>query len=523
MSRTFAEELHERVTMQVRQMRHQSCQFAMMEVKALPESCSMHSSPILAKKPSVSRRSQYRSEHKTDHDPPAVHASVPVFTSLYFSALADHATTLFPLPAKHSNFPTASAARSALEIHSLQKRRALAASWTRGVATLVGWQQEEDDYQKDLAIDAAAMSSSNAKSSADLSDPRRAQALASVLQAVEADDLHRDGALEGWSGTLEFLAGFALTRLEAATTPDARESLLTVLASILRLSFRSLDTYVPRLLASLAITAATPASPASAVLLGDLLNHHERSVTLPTLLHQLSTALAGAAHVVTSSNSLLTSHAFFTVKLERAIGSMGSAGTLAAQSCFDSLVRAAGLQGSENAVAITVNGSTADGVDTVDDDSRSTKRRKVSPEPASTTFEPEALGARLRVLVAFVRGVPSSVLPVASFERLQRNGARPALQTFANAILARKDSSIKSKGKGKIKSSGTGWDAALPEWLELSFAMRSRVVNAGMGSSSEWKLDGDMGRRLHEALKYIEDDGHIRVAIVSCPSHFPVM
>ncbi|KAL8287505.1 hypothetical protein RQP46_003363 [Phenoliferia psychrophenolica] len=65
-----------------------------------------------------------------------VQQALPTLFALYRTSLSTHATALFPLPAKTS-FPTASAFRSATELHAFSKRRALAASWIRGARTLL--------------------------------------------------------------------------------------------------------------------------------------------------------------------------------------------------------------------------------------------------------------------------------------------------------------------------------------------------------------------------------------------------
>jgi hypothetical protein len=252
-------------------------------------------------------------------------------------------------------------------------------------------------------------------------------------------------------------------------------------------------------------------SSAASVLLGDLLHYHERSVTLPTLLHQLSTALAGAATSGSPPNSLLTAHAFFSIKLEHSIGSMGSSGAQAAQSCFESLLRAAELQPPIREAE--GHNAAADNGDTVDSNGRSRKRRKVSPEPGRSGAE---LNGRLRVLAAFVRGVPSRVLPTTSLERVQRDFVLPALRKLAAGSGSSKDKRTKRKGKGTAEEARQASDVVeFGEWLELAFAMRARVVSAGVDESADWKLDIELATALRARLEASDVDGHSVVSLVS--------
>lgn len=393
------------------------------------------------------------------------------------------------------------------------------------MAALIGWLTDDDDRDLDDEITLQT----DTKLDNDL-EAHRATALASVLSTVEADDVHRDGILEGWSGTLESLADCALVRLEieSATLPQSiGEPLMAVLAASLRLSFAAMEKYVPRALVVLASTPASTSSlggSASLRFLADLLAHHTKSVTLPVLLSQLSSALSNPA---SPRNSLLTTHGFIT-RLEEAIeNSMASAGGVAARKCFEALLSEAGLQSAELAQgeAATKTGDDGEGAE------RSRKRRKVSPSPEQDDSKDDVVTVttvhpgRLRILTSLIKGVPAKVLPLSSFERLQKEGVRVAMDKLTSAALdvkEKKGSEKKSKGKRKAESQDWSVDeAVMLEWLQVGREMRERVRTVGLDSEDTekmgelWPLRDDTARVLTGAVG--ASGGGLSIASVSDP------
>ncbi|KAK4702524.1 hypothetical protein P7C70_g3696, partial [Phenoliferia sp. Uapishka_3] len=170
----------------------------------------------------------------TTHLPP-VYKSLPILFSLYRLSLQTHATILFPLPAKTS-FPTASAYRSATELHSLQKRRALAAGWVRGVVSLIDWRSSSSNKDE---------------------EEEKTNSLAKTLEEVEKGDLFRESEREAWEGVLEGIVDGAVVKL-VPSFPNS--SLLNLLSSVARLSF---DSFEPSLDTTLSILSTCPPSPSS--------------------------------------------------------------------------------------------------------------------------------------------------------------------------------------------------------------------------------------------------------------------
>ncbi|ORY64771.1 hypothetical protein BCR35DRAFT_185327 [Leucosporidium creatinivorum] len=417
--------------------------------------------------------------HLAAHPESASHvlASIPLLTSLYFTSLASHSSTLFPLPAK-TTFPTASAARSAGEIHSLQKRRALAAGWVRGVAALIGWRKEVgamevDDVQEE--------------------EEQKATSLALTLAEVESGDLHREGRNEGWEGILESLVEGSLSRLGASPSTPTREAVTLVLGTILRLSFASTDAYIPQILASLASTPSpsisTP-SPSASLLLTSLLTHHTRSLTLPTLLLQVSTALAAPTSM---PNSLLTAHSFLAA-LERALS--GLVGLVSVRNCWDALIKALveelpSLKPSPAAEGEGEEEATPE---------PSKKRRKVD---SSSEGSEAGASARLRLLALYARSLPAP-LPLAQFDAFATDFLTPALKSLG-------------KSARKWKSSAKGARGVEMEILGVGYECRERIWSAGNWEErrEEWSVGGKRCAELRGILEIEEGKAEAEVVVVA--------
>ncbi|GAA6016272.1 hypothetical protein JCM10207_000453 [Rhodosporidiobolus poonsookiae] len=313
-------------------------------------------------------------------------AALPSFTRTYFAALASHSSALFPLPVKAS-FPTPSAQKSALEVLGLTKRREFAGRWVKSVIDYLAWSAGEKGDA--MQVDAAAGEA----------EKEKAAALAAVMREVEKDDLYRQGqADEGWSGVFSSIVAGSVTRLAGAKAADAREAIVDVLAVVAQLSYDAVEAELPAVLANLAGTPFVPSSPSTSTanFLSQLVMHHSRSLSIPTLLRLVSDALASSP--VSASNNLLTTHSFFQ-QVGQAIGGIVG-GPAAARATYESLV---------GPVQASLAPSTAGDEEEAAGPSP-TKKRKLSsdaPSPSATL----SAASRLRVLALFISHVPFSALP----------------------------------------------------------------------------------------------------------------
>lgn len=381
-----------------------------------------------------------------------VYHSLPLLFTLYRSSLSQHSTSLFPLPIR-SSFPTASAARSALEIHSLQKLRALAAGWTKGISTLLGWSDSTFDNIAPTSI-----------------------ALWKILQEIEATDLFRTGPNSGWELLLESTMEGALIRLTPNTLLQDREALFGLIATLLRLNFDAVESFLPSLLLTL---ASTPSSSSSSThskspsnlysLLNALLVHHTRSLLLPSLLNLLSVALSNESKVV---NSLLDLEGSWKEGLSRSITGLGSR---MAGDCAESLItglKAALAKGEENGIG-----------------EREVKRRKkdvgkVVPVNKSNT---SAIG-RIQILHLFLRHIPSP-LPLTLFNSIQSTIISPFLAStsedlaLTRGILGLRYATFERMAEeGVVENQASEGEEVVEKMLSLVKAGESEVVLEAVSS-----------------------------------------
>lgn len=329
-----------------------------------------------------------------------VYHALPLLFTLYRTSLSIHSTSLFPLPIR-SSFPTASAARSALEIHSLQKLRGLAASWTRGVSNLMSWFEPIKSEQISL----------------------KATALWKTLQEVETGDLFRTGVNTGWELLLESLVKGSLDRLHATTSREDREPLLGLIGTVLRLNFEAIESFLPALFLTLASTPSSSSSPSTiqsnssptlSTFLNSLLIHHTRSLLLPSLLSLLSIALSNEVKV---ENSLLDLEGSWKEGLSRSITGLGSR---MASECADTLVN-----GLKEVLQSEVN-LKGEGTEI---NEREIKRRKKDAgkvEKVKLFTSNKAAVGRIQVLHLFLRFIPSP-LPSELFQSIQSEIISPFL------------------------------------------------------------------------------------------------
>lgn len=374
--------------------------------------------------------------------------SLPLLFNLYRSSLSLHSTSLFPLPIR-SSFPTASAARSALEIHSLQKLRALAAGWIKGISALVNWSE----------------SSSEGKS-------LKATALWKTLQEVEIGDLFRTGLNSGWELVLEGLTDGSLKRLTATTSYEDREPLLGLVSTVLRLNFEAIESFLPTLLLTLSSTPSTSApsqlhpSPALSSLLNSLLVYHTRSLLIPSLLSLLSIALSKETK---APNSLLDLEGSWKEGLGRSITGLGSR---TAGDCAESLITAL-------RTALEVGTSTEEGKG----GEREGKRRKKDSAKAEKIVVLKsnvAATGRIQVLQLFFRFIPSP-LPLGLFNSLNSTVISPYLATSSTDVVLTR--SI----------------------LGLRYAILERMAEEGE-SSTELIEDGSVAEKLLSLVKEGEEE-----------------
>lgn len=293
-----------------------------------------------------------------DTDGATVQNALPLLFNLYRTSLSKNSQTLFPLPARTS-FPTQSAARSAAEIHSLQKTRALSGGWIRGVEGLLAWSNAKRSHGK-----------------------AKAECLWRSFEEVELGDLFRASngtgtAESGWEGILETIVAGAIVRLNKPNVElDEREALLGLMATVMRLSFEAVEAGLGEILRILAATSASTASASKTTsdFLTALLTHHSRSLSLPALLILLSDAVASPTSV---PNNLLTTHAW-NAELSKSLSGMVA---ITVKGCWAALVAKFGTSPAVD--GMDVDGAAVEG--------------------------PKALGARTRLLTLLIRSLPSPV------------------------------------------------------------------------------------------------------------------
>ncbi|SCV70426.1 BQ2448_1820 [Microbotryum intermedium] len=387
---------------------------------------------------------------------------IPVLTRLYFDALATHAPILFPLPSSKANhFATPSAARSAFELHSLTKRRHLAASWTRGVClTLLQWIHGTNTSGNDL-------------------DHLKTTCLLDVLTVVEAQDLHRVGIEEGWEGCLEMIVLGAATRLNDDTSFE-------LLRLVTRMDFDAITPKVEEGLKYLSTTAlsTTKNDRGKREWLQTLLSHHSKSFTLLPFLHQISQAIGIEASYNGSVNNYLTRIGFLDSLREKLGGIVPGLGV---KEAFEEL-----SQGIQAAIEAGKTGKPVEAG--AEQEGRTKKRRKVSSslalpiESNTTRASPSkvALIGRLRILGLFIRALPTP-LPLEHFGLFNKDVLEPFLRTS----LGSKETSREQIVAGV-------------EMLRLREAMLERMRFEGaFGSDEEWGLDKGVNKRL---IKLVKDD-----------------
>ncbi|GAA5839982.1 hypothetical protein JCM11251_006580 [Rhodosporidiobolus azoricus] len=450
-----------------------------------------------------------------------IYAVLPALTSLYFSALATHSAVLFPLPAK-ANFPTPSAQKSALEVLGLTKRRELAGRWVKGVSGLLKWAKVDEAMDLDASSFAEGA----------------AAALATTLSEVEKQDLYRPGqAGEEWD--LPSITQGAVNRLQASNTAaNGQEAVLEVLSVLGRLSYEAIEPELPSILSVLARTPAssTSSSPALERFMSQLVTHHSRSVSLPTLLSLLADALASTSSLPASArpaNNLLTAPSFLDDLKQALSGAIG--GLAAVRSAYAALLAPLqeALQPASAAGEVLAEGEEAA--------PSPAKKRKLSASAASpsTTF---AASSRLRILAVFVSAVPSSTLSglVDAFKGFNDELVEPRLKDFSKAstsggstaseaMASDVDTPSKKDKKKRRRSellpsphgSGGAVDPAIRlgvELLEVRYAAVDRLSREGLLEEDEgdegekwWVLKG----KRREALREVLEKGVGEAAIVA--------
>lgn len=380
----------------------------------------------------------------------SIFAALPSFTVAYLSALSTNSAILFPLSAK-ANFPTPSAQKSALEVLGLTKRRELAGKWVKGVVELLGWAGSPagDEMALDVAVPVA-------------DEREKAAALAGVLAEIERNDLYRAGAADGWEAVFSTIVAAASTHLRTAAAHAAtRDALLQVLAVVGRLSYDLLEPALPAVLAMLSsVPSSTSPSSTSNDFLFQLITHHSRSMTVPSLLTLLAEALAspfGSSASPRPANNLLTTYPFFH-KLGQAVSGLGASAS--ARVAYETLSAAVRCALQPTAVAVEeVNGEMNE------DDASPAKKRRLSPAPDATPYALLSAASHLRILSLFISSLPPSALPalVDRLEALVVDLVEPPLKDFvklsqrsvaAVAVGESEEGTPSKKEKKKRRKSG---------------------------------------------------------------------
>lgn len=368
-------------------------------------------------------------------------------------------------------------------------------------------------------------------------EQEKAQALARVLGEVENGDLYRPGqSEEAWKGTLPSILQGAVQRLEAITTADAsrRDALIEVLSSLQRLEYEVLDQELPRVLAVLSRTPASPASTSSATstFLTLLLTHHSRSLTVPTLLSLLSSALASSPY--SASNNLLTTPSF-TSQLGRTISSMLSSAS-SIRSAWENL-----LQPISSTLQPTPVAENEMSIDQESTESPSpAKKRKLSS--TTSTTDPSSLlasAARLRILTSFIAHLPTPSLPslVEVFKTFSEEIVDSTLKDFVKAAVSDQAAdgveetpskkSKKSKGRksGGLLATPSSSDPVVvlgTELLEARFYIVKRLNEAGLLSDMEEGFAVLKSKR-RDGLREVVERGSKEAVIVAVRCLFLVL
>ncbi|SCZ87681.1 BZ3500_MvSof-1268-A1-R1_Chr2-2g05147 [Microbotryum saponariae] len=388
---------------------------------------------------------------------------IPVLTRLYFDALATHASVLFPLPSSQANhFATPSAARSAFELHSLTKRRHLAATWTRGVClNLLQWIHGTNNVGSEL-------------------DHLKTKCLSDVLTVIETQDLHRDGKEEGWEGCLEMIVLGATNRLDDDTSFE-------VLSLVTRMDF---DAVSPKLEEGLKYLSTTSISTnqdhrGKQGWLRTLLSHYTKSFTLLPFLHHISQAIGSEASHNGCINNYLTRIEFLDALRKRLGGIVPGLGVKDAFEQLSQGIRAA-LEEAETAQPV-------EAVE-VEQEGRTKKRRKVSSSSAiplesntaRASSSTAALIGRSRILTLFIQALPTP-LPLEHFGVFNKDALEPFLKTFLGSKHASREQVV-----------------AGVEMLRVREAMLERMRFEGIVEpEAEWALDKAVNKRL---VKLVQDD-----------------
>lgn len=296
--------------------------------------------------------------------------------------------------------------------------------------------------------------------------------LGTTLEEIESGDLFREVTTEGWEGLLEGIVAGAVGRIEVLGEgeAEAREALVGLLGTSMRLSFPSVEASLPSILKSLAATSFT-ASASTSKFLTALLTHHTRSVLLPTLLILLSNALASPS---ARPNSILTSHAW-NAELAKALnGLVGNS----VKSCWDDIVSGIALELSTSEPVVV--------------EQPSKKRRKTST--ATTSVVASGAAARARVLTLLVRALPLPV-PMALFDEFRKAYVEDAVVAV-----------VEGKGKGK----------AGVEMLGARYAMVERMRLDGVDESDDWEWSGETRKGLLSLVESSED-GQVVLEVVRTP------
>ncbi|KAK4055808.1 hypothetical protein OIO90_003061 [Microbotryomycetes sp. JL221] len=421
-----------------------------------------------------------------DDEPEAFENVVAVVgpcTRIYFDALAGFSDVLFPLPAR-STFANPSAARSAAEIHALQKRRALAAAHTANVLVLLAW------TDKSSACTSAACS-----------------ALADVLNLVNIGDLHREGQTPEWASVLKDVVTGATNGLLEPTL--ARDGLFTVLRNVLRLTFTALDPAMPIIFSHLATQPPSPHSESIQQFMIEIVQHHSRSLSLPELLSQIVKALAATT---SRRNNLLTSRAF-VADLEKAIsGMVGSATVLSTwTSLLGPLLKNEEATAEASTEADFAMNDEGDHNDDDDEegrakDSRPTKKRRREPPSNGTkatqtvTDSPLESCARLRVLGWFLR----------SLSIKQLDGLKQEVELLG---VTHWSTTVKQLAKAVRKNK----DSVAPfvELMRLGYDVRDKLRYSGEGMGS-WSLRGKRIGEMTELVSNGGDSSNAEVTVTVC-------
>lgn len=323
------------------------------------------------------------------------------------------------------------------------------------------------------------------------------RALAKTLEEVEKRGLYLAasgsgrGEKNGWEDVVESVVKKAVGDLESAEKrkDKEKEELVELVGVCTRLNWGLVEDSIPKVLGVFATTSSTTSSSSNEVYenyLQILLLHHTRSLTLPSFLGQLSSALSLSSSSKGGRNMLNTLQ--WQESLGKAIkGLVGSGVNESWGIVCEGLVEKEVEENGEN--------------DGEEDGGRKKKRRKL--ETTVAEMKEGGKGERVGLMRLFIRSIDNSFVGKVDFDLIKST-------TEKNLKEIIKSSKSKSKGKSKSKS-GEG-EGEGREWLRVWYDINSRFIRLGE-REKVWELEEKRRKGLREVVESDNGGGEVVEAV----------